>query len=216
MDSMVSATNGDFMSRTARRFAPATTLVALMLGAGPAMAAPPEPVPVPPFMLLFRGLGCPDFNLGIEWTGGKRHSKIFVDKNDNPVRKIEAGKGFLLTYTNFGPDPADPIAGQSIKIKTGGSVSSTRFNPDGTETVTASTTRRVRCPRRPMAVGGIAAPGIVGRRVVENKWTSRSGGVRASISSRNRRNSAARWQGKHRPITVPALTSRAANRLVVS
>ena len=62
----------------------------------------------------------------------------FVDKNGNPVRKLEAGKGFLLTYTNFGPDPGDPIAGQSIKIKTGGSVSSTRINPDGTETVTAT------------------------------------------------------------------------------
>ena len=97
----------------------------------------PKPVPVPPFILLPTGIGCPDFNLGIEWTGGKLHTKTFVDLNGKPVRLV-AGKGFLLTYTNFGPNPDDPIAGQSIKITTGGSVSSTRFNPDGTETVTAT------------------------------------------------------------------------------
>jgi len=138
MDSTVSATNGDLMSRTARRLAPAITLVALMLGAGPAMAAPPEPVPVPPFIFLPTGLGCPDFNLGIEATGGKLHTKPFLDKNGKPVRILTAGKGVLLTYTNFGPNPDDPIAGQSIKIKTGGSVSSTRIDPDGSQTVTAT------------------------------------------------------------------------------
>ena len=121
-------------TRTARRFAPATTLVALVLGAGPAMAAPPEPVPAPPFILLPTGLGCPDFNLGIEWTGGKnRHTKEI-----DPIHVHTAGKGFLLTYTNFGPDPADPIAVRSIKITTGGSVSTTRINPDGNWTVTAT------------------------------------------------------------------------------
>jgi len=130
MDSTVSATNGDLMSRTARRLAPAITLVALMLGAGPAMAAP--------LQILATGLGCPDFNLGIEPTGGKLHTKTFVDENGDPVRILTAGKGVLLTYTNFGPNPDDPIAGQSIKIKTGGSVLHTRINPDGSWTVTAT------------------------------------------------------------------------------
>jgi hypothetical protein len=51
---------------------------------------------------------------------------------------LVAGKGVLPTYTNFGPDPDEPIAGQSIKIKTGGSVTSTRINPDGSLTVTAT------------------------------------------------------------------------------
>ena len=133
-----SAASAGTRLRTARRLAPATTLVALMLGAGPAMAAPPLPVPVPPFILLPTGLGCPDFNLGIEATGGKLHTKDFFDKNGVPVRRLTAGKGVLLTYTNFGPNPGDPIAGQSIKIKTGGSVSSTRINPDGSWTVTAT------------------------------------------------------------------------------
>jgi hypothetical protein len=116
--------------RRARRFAPATTLVALMLGAGPAMAADP--------VILAPGIGCPDFTLQFVATGGKLHTKIFVDKNGNLVRMLMAGKGVLLTYTNLGPDPANPVAGQSIKIKTGGSVSSTRTNPDGTLTVTAT------------------------------------------------------------------------------
>jgi hypothetical protein len=83
MDSTVSATNGDLMSRTARQLAPAPTLVALMLGAGPAMAAP---------FILPTGLGCPDFNLGIEATGGKLHTKIFVDENGNPVRILTAAR----------------------------------------------------------------------------------------------------------------------------
>ena len=120
------------------------TTTAITLWATSAMAADPPlpvpgpPLPVPPFMLLFpTGLGCPDFNLGIEATGGKLHTKTFVDENDKPARLITAGKGFLLTYTNFGPDPDHPIAGQSIKIATGGSVSSTQIHPDGDQTVTA-------------------------------------------------------------------------------
>ena len=118
--------------RTACRFAPATTLVALMLGAGPAMAADPV------IVILDPGLGCPDFTLRFVATGGKLHTKIFVDENGNTVRSLRAGKGVLLTYTNLGPDPVHPIEGQSIKIKTGGSVSSTRTNPDGSVTVTAT------------------------------------------------------------------------------
>ena len=42
------------------------------------------------------------------------------------------GKGVLLTYTNCGPDPDNPIAGRSIRINTAGSVFSERFNADGT------------------------------------------------------------------------------------
>jgi hypothetical protein len=118
---------------------PATTLVALVLGAGPAMPAPPIPEPVPePDAFLPTGFGCPDFNLGIEATGGKLHKYTFVDENNDPVRIYQAGKGFLLTYTNFGPDPANPVAVRSIRIATGGSVSHTRVNPDGSWTVTAT------------------------------------------------------------------------------
>src|ERR1700739_1067389 len=43
------------------------------------------------------------------------------------------------------------------------------------------------------------------------RWTSRSRGTLASISSRNLRNSVARWRAKHLPITRPVAMSRAAN-----
>jgi len=111
-------------------------LPALMLtAASPAMAQSPcDPLAgcVP------AGLGCPDFNLGLAGTGGNLHYKEFRHKNGNLVRTLSAGKGVLLTYTNYGPDPDNPVAGKSISIRTDGSVTSTRFNPDGTYTVTAT------------------------------------------------------------------------------
>ena len=55
-----------------------------------------------------------------------------------PVRIFQAGKGFLLTFTNLGPDVDNPVEGRSVAIRTGGSVSSTKLNPDGTQTVTAT------------------------------------------------------------------------------
>jgi hypothetical protein len=113
----------------ARRLVPASTLAALMLMAAPAFAD---------LIILDAGLACPDFNLGIEATGGNLHTKDFVDKNGNLVKSITAGKGVVLTYTNFGPDPDDPMEGQSISIDTSGSVSQTTVNPDGTLTVTAT------------------------------------------------------------------------------
>jgi hypothetical protein len=64
--------------------------------------------------------------------------KEFVDRNGDPVRIITAGKGFLLTYTNYGPDPDNPVAGASVTIRTDGSVSKTTYNPDGTQTVSAT------------------------------------------------------------------------------
>ena len=44
---------------------------------------------------------------------------------------------------------------------------------------------------------------------------SRSAGTLRSTSSRNRRNSCARWRGMHLPMIVPAFTSSAANSEVV-
>jgi hypothetical protein len=108
----------------------AITLWATSAMAGPPLPVPGQPVPVSPFIqFLPAGLGCPDFNLEIKATGGKLHTKTFVDENGKPVRLITAGKGFLLTYTNLD-------TGQSIQIATGGSVSSTQIHPDGDQTVT--------------------------------------------------------------------------------
>jgi hypothetical protein len=89
-------------------------------------------------LILPAGLACPDFNLGISSSGGNLHTKEFLDRDGNVVRIITAGKGVLLTYTNYGPDPANPVAGTSVTIRTDGSVSNTTVNPDGTQTVTAT------------------------------------------------------------------------------
>jgi hypothetical protein len=50
------------------------------------------------------------------------------------VRIITAGKGVDLTWTNYGPDPDNPEAGESVTVKTAGSVMKTVNNPDGTQT----------------------------------------------------------------------------------
>ena len=114
-----------------RRFAPGAALAALLLTAAPpASAADPVILPV--------GLACPGFNLGFAPSGGNLHSKAFTDRNGNVVRSLTAGHGVVLTYTNYGPDPDRPVAGASVTIRTDGSVTQTRVNPDGTHTVTAT------------------------------------------------------------------------------
>jgi hypothetical protein len=119
------------IKNTLRRFAPGATLAALIL-----TAAPPAFADEP--FILPAGLGCPEFNLGIASTGGNLHSNEFTDRNGNVVRSLMAGHGVVLTYTNYGPDPKNPVAGKSVTIRTDGSVTQTRVNPDGTHTVTAT------------------------------------------------------------------------------
>jgi hypothetical protein len=97
-------------------------LVATLLSpASPAMAATTN---------LDPGIGC-DFALRIDSNGGKLHEKLFTDKAGNPVRFLSAGKGVVLTYTNVD-------SGKSVTIRTDGSVTSIRFNPDGTQTWTTT------------------------------------------------------------------------------
>jgi hypothetical protein len=69
---------------------------------------------------------------------GISHTKDFVDGNNNLVKTITAGKGVLLTYTNYGTDPDNPVAGKSVTIRTDGSVTWIVVNPDGTLTFTAT------------------------------------------------------------------------------
>jgi hypothetical protein len=117
--------------KTTRLLAPAVMFAAVAVGVTqPAFAQGPLIIPA--------GVACPDFNLGIEATGGKLRVLEFTDKNGDPVRKITAGKGVDLTYTNYGPDPDNPVAGESVTIKTAGSVENIVYNPDGTETHTAT------------------------------------------------------------------------------
>jgi hypothetical protein len=126
--------------RNLRTAIAAAILAALILTAAQATAAngPPKPVPTPEPLLFDAGVACPDFNLQVSSSGGNVHTKQFVDRNGDPVRIIMAGKGFLLTYTNYGPDPHNPVAGGSVTIRTDGSVSKTTYNPDGTQTVSAT------------------------------------------------------------------------------
>jgi len=121
------------------RTAIAAISAALMLTAAQATAANGPPEPVDPQDFFFPvGFACPDFNLQLSQSGGNVHTKDCVDRNGNLVRIITAGKGFLLTYTNAGRDPANPVAGASVTIRTDGSVSNTTYNPDGTQTVSST------------------------------------------------------------------------------
>jgi WD40 repeat protein len=100
---------------------PALLAAALLSPMSPAVAASTE---------LPAGLGC-DFALRIDSTGGKLHEKTFTDKDGDPVRFLSAGKGVVLTYTNID-------SGESVTIRTDGSVTSIRFNADGTQTWTTT------------------------------------------------------------------------------
>jgi hypothetical protein len=111
--------------------APAALLAAMTFTA-PQPALADEPLIIP------RGLACPDFNVGLATTSGPVVEKQFHDKDGNLVRFLSVGKDVIVTWTNFGPDPDNPVAGASVAIKTSGSVMSTRFNSDGTQTVTAT------------------------------------------------------------------------------
>lgn len=107
------------------------------LGAA-ALVAPTQPaLAADNSYLLPAGTGC-EFNLGVSWTGGKLYTKEFFDKDGNLVRILTAGKGVLLTYTNYGTDPDAPVAGESITFRTDGSVTEIVVNPDGTLTYTAT------------------------------------------------------------------------------
>jgi hypothetical protein len=118
--------------RTLRTAIAAAIPAALMLTAAQTtVAQKPQPVPPPPPLVFPAGVACPNFPLGLVSSGGKVHIKEFRDRNGNLVKTIQAGKGFLLTYTNL-------ATGASVTIKTGGSVSKTTVNPDGTLTVSAT------------------------------------------------------------------------------
>jgi hypothetical protein len=119
--------------RNLRTAIAAVILAALTLTAAQATVAngPPQPVAPPDPMSFPAGIACPDFALQVSWSGGNVHTKEFVDRNGNLVRIITAGKGFLLTYTNLD-------TGDSVTIRTDGSVSKTTVNPDGTLTVSAT------------------------------------------------------------------------------
>ena len=120
------------LGRKIRQFsyaAPIAVYGALFL-ASPAAAAPPLQ-PFGPFEITVpAGLGCPNFDLKLTIDEGvNRVFKEFHDRNGNLVRVISAGRGATETFTNV-------LTDTSVTFKTGGSVSRTTPNPDGTYTLT--------------------------------------------------------------------------------
>jgi hypothetical protein len=100
--------------------------LAVILGSGsPATAAD---LPNCEALELAAGLAC-DFALCLESVGGNQVMKEFRDENGNLVRIISAGRGAVLSFTNLS-------TGATLSLTTGGSVSQTTFNPDGSKTVT--------------------------------------------------------------------------------
>ena len=101
--------------------------VAAVLGSGSLATAadPPDAV-----FDLPAGLAC-DFPLHVEVFGGNQVMKEFTDETGNIVRMLSAGKGSLLVFENGSTDA-------TLSVTTGGSVSQTTFNPDGSQTVTGT------------------------------------------------------------------------------
>lgn len=107
----------------------------LLVGTQGAVAAPPikEP-PVEDFAAeVPAGQACEDFALGIEATGSNVTVRTFVDRQGDPVRILQAGRGYTLTYTNLD-------TGKSLTIRPTGSNRTTVDNGDGTLTVTETGT----------------------------------------------------------------------------
>lgn len=105
-------------------------LCATMLPMSQSAAAPPLQQFGPFEITLPAGSGCSNFDLRIAINEGvDRVSKEFHDQNGNTVRVLSAGRGAIETLTNVFTDT-------SVTFKTGGSVSRTTPNPDGTYTQT--------------------------------------------------------------------------------
>lgn len=98
-------------------------LVAVMCSGSPATAADTT-------LDLPAGLACA-FDLRVEIWGGNQVYKEFFDKNGALVRKLSAGKGSRLRFTNLD-------TGDTFSVKPNGSVTHIAFNPDGS--YTSSTT----------------------------------------------------------------------------
>jgi hypothetical protein len=107
----------------------AVTLLTFVGLATQSTAAPPaRPPDDPDFSIdLPAGLACAGFDLRIEaWDAKNRVVKEFTDRNGNVVR-LFAGNGALLALTNLD-------SGESLIMRTGGSVVHITVNPDNTET----------------------------------------------------------------------------------
>ena len=111
------------MTAICNRYLGAITVLAAMLtlpSSSMAQLQPPVDLPA--------GVACPGFGVRLLADGLPQVYQEFSDKNGMPVRFISAGRGSVLTFTNLS-------SGASTTFKTGGSVSHTTVNPDGSWTV---------------------------------------------------------------------------------
>ena len=90
----------------------------LAFGLGTGLVAAQDTLPA--------GVAC-SFPLQFRATGTPPETKVFRDKEGNPVKSIAAGKGVQLTFTNVD-------SGATLSLKANGSVTKQTFNPDGTTT----------------------------------------------------------------------------------
>ena len=111
------------MTATSKKYFGAIAVLAGLLAPPTGVSAQPqEPIDLPP------GVACPGFAVRLQANGLPQVSREFKDKSGAVVRMISAGRGSVLTFTNLS-------SGASTTFKTGGSVSHTTVNADGTWTV---------------------------------------------------------------------------------
>jgi hypothetical protein len=88
---------------------PAVLTAALLVPSLPASASGPEGPEAPSYIPV--GYACPDFNLGVTWTGGdKGWSREFTDKDGFVARIMSHSSDSMVTYINYGSDPLNPVA----------------------------------------------------------------------------------------------------------
>jgi hypothetical protein len=103
----------------------------LTLALGLANQANAEEEPWVLFASLDPGLACEGFGLDVSFRNcseNRPEDKVFTDEYGNPVRILSRGKGCDLKFENQSTDAA-------FFTKADGSVSHTRFNIDGSQTV---------------------------------------------------------------------------------
>ena len=110
----------------------ATALAALGGPVATAAAEKPviEPGPDDTFLEFDAGVAC-TFRLRLD-IADAQGTKTFTDRNGN-VRRIQAGKGATLTFTNL-----DDLNQAPLTLRANGSTQHTRFLADGTREVTAT------------------------------------------------------------------------------
>ncbi len=76
-------------------------------------------------------LACSDFDLGIDSSDNNQQFKEFKDADGNVVRTLSTGTGSAVKITNLG-------SGKTYSTKSNGANTQTRYNADGSSTVTAT------------------------------------------------------------------------------